>query len=241
MKKRFKRGTGPLVSMIITSRGRPKWLCEAVDSLYSLTKDKSLVEYVFKVDTDDQETIDVISKFSKFLTCRTLISPRGKGYLELHDSVNDLSAIARGDWLFLFNDDAIMKTEDWDQLLLEVDPWNNVPRWAGSNDVCLIGTNVIEREISWEFPILRRKVYEILGHFSKSYSNDSYIYWVMTELNVAFVMSAIKISHFINTIDDLTKREGKLTADKDMLTLNDPELQKVYEIDRNILRDYLRK
>lgn len=234
----FSRGEGPLVSMLIPTRGRYQSLLEAIDSLHSLAYDQSSIEYVFKIDSDDQDTINTVNRLSKLINCRTLISPRGYGYLELHNFINDLASISKGDWLFIFNDDARMETQHWDKLLLEVDPWK-IPRWNGNNDICLIGPQVKQREISWEFPILRRKVVQLLGHFSQCYSNDAYIYWVMSGISAAFVMTSISISHFINEIDDQTKREGKLESDKYMKLLDSPALKQLQEQDQRILKTHL--
>jgi hypothetical protein len=210
-----------------------------VDSLHSLAKDKSLVEYLFKVDSDDPETQAVVNRMSAVLPCRTLLSHRGDGYLGLHEFINQLSAMAWGDWLFVFNDDARMKTEGWDQVLLNVNP-TKVPRWGGNDDICLLGPRVSEREISWEFPILRRKTFRVLGHFSRSYSTDAYIYWVMSGVNAALVLPDIEVGHFVNEIDDDTKREGKLVADGRMEELLDnPEIDTLKTQARTLLKEYL--
>lgn len=237
----FKRGGGPLVSVLFPTRGRVQWLNEAVDSLDSLCQDKSLVEYAFKVDHDDEASIAAVRKLAERLPARILISPRGKGYFDLHHYINDLSGIAKGDWLFIFNDDARMKTNGWDQILLNVDP-RSIPKWGGSEDVCLLGPRVIEREISWEFPVLRRKTFEILGHFSHAYSNDAYIYWVMSGLNAACVLTSIQISHFVNEVNDQVKKEGsEAAANSSMKSLMGPEVKALQEMDRQILREYLKR
>lgn len=234
----FKRGEGPLVSILLPTRGRPKWLCEAVDSLHSLAHDKSLVEYIFRIDQDDVDTIKTVENMSRVLPCRTIIAPRGKGYFELNKYVNECAAVARGDWLFIWNDDARMKTQNWDQVLLKLDP-TKVNKWAGNDDVCLVAPRVIEREISWEFPILRRKTFQMLGHFSLHISSDSWIYWVLSGVNAAFIVDAIQVSHFVNEIDDLTKKEGRSAINATMEDLATKEMQVLEEQDVDVLREYL--
>jgi hypothetical protein len=39
----------------------------------------------------------------------------GKGYDSLHEYYNELASKATGDWLMLWNDDAVMETEGWDE------------------------------------------------------------------------------------------------------------------------------
>ena len=61
----LKRGRGPLVSILIPTRGRSSSLCVAIDSLYSLAFDKSSIEFLLKVDDDDVETIETIKRLSR--------------------------------------------------------------------------------------------------------------------------------------------------------------------------------
>lgn len=236
----FSRGDGPLVSILLPTRGRPKLIREAVDSLYSKCVDKSAIEFLFKVDDDDQTAIDVVKDLAKIVPARITISPRGKGYYDLHHIINYLSSLAKGDWLFIFNDDALMLTDGWDQILLNADP-TIIPKWGGDDDVCLFGPHVIEREISWEFPILRRKTFELLGHFSNHLSNDSYIYWVLSGLNAACSLSSIKITHFVNDLNDATHKEGRAVIQSWISKFNSPEMEAKKEVDKLLLRTYLDK
>lgn len=238
---RFSRTEGcPLVSVFLPTRGRPQGLVEAIDSLHSLCRDKSLVEYVLKADTDDVETVNLIYNLSKVLPIRYIVSPRGKGYLEIHKYLNELTYLCRGDWLLGFNDDAKMLTQDWDQILLEVDA-SKVPGWAGTDEICLIGTQIVERDISWEMPIIRRKAIEVLGHFTFNFSADSWIYWVMSGINAAFLIEEIKVSHYGNEIDDTTKREGRGVVEKMLDTLNTDEMKRLRELDKKRLLTYMGK
>lgn len=234
----FKRGDGPLASIILPTRGRVKWFRECVDSLHSLAKNQRHLEYVVKVDSDDAPSIEAAMALSKIVPVRLMITPRGKGYMELHQMVNELSALARGDWLFIWNDDARMLTQDWDDILLHADP-SKVPGWKGSPDVCLLAPTVVEREASWEFPILRRKVFQILGRFSMTYSNDSWIYWVMNGIGAGCILNDMRVTHFQNEIEDQTKTEGRVYSEKFQHTLNTPETEAWRAADQTILKAHM--
>lgn len=236
----FSRGKGPLVSILMPTRGRPRLLRESVDSLYSKCVDKSCLEFIFKVDDDDLEVIEVVKELAKVVPSQVIISPRGAGYYDLHHIVNYLSSLAKGDWLFIFNDDARMLTDGWDQILAKAD-LSVIPRWGGNDGICLLGPHVIEREISWEFPILRRKTFELLGHFSLHLSNDSYIYWVMAGINAACSIPDIRITHFVNELSDVTKKEGRAAIDAWIDKFNSPEIKMRQEMDRQVLRASLEK
>lgn len=72
----------------------------------------------------------------------------------MHHWVNDLCALAAGDWLFLFNDDARMRTNDWDQWLLNAELKHSVP---GLEDICLLVAETINRPTATEFMFLNVK------------------------------------------------------------------------------------
>lgn len=235
----FPRGDGPLVSIILPTRGRSKGLCESVDSLYSLAKDAANIEFCFRIDIDDIETINTVNNLSKLLSCSIVIAPRGKGYLDSHKFFNQLATVARGDWLFGFNDDATMLTQDWDQVLLEADPWK-VPKWAGNENICLLAPKVTQRDVSFEFPFVRRKMHDILGRFSPIYAQDAYLYRLMATIHAAVVFPQIEISHVINDLDDVTKHEGKLVADEQLADL-DTVIRNYCESDIEKLRKELAK
>lgn len=234
----FKRGEGPLVSVLLPTRGRVKWFRECIDSLHSLAKQPELIEYVIKVDVDDAASIEAARALQAMVPVRLMITPRGRGYMELNKYVGELAALARGDWLFIWNDDARMLTQDWDQVLLNCD-LGTVPRFGGNEDVCLLAPSVIEREASWEFPILRRKAFQLLGRFSMTYSNDSWIYWILSGLDAAVILEDVKVTHFQNEIDDQIKREGRVFSEKFQDTLNTDEMRHLREVDRNILRAHM--
>ncbi len=228
------------MSILMATRNRPHLLAESLDSLYSLAKDKSLVEFIFKIDDDDRETIAMVLELSRHIPCRTIVSPRGAGYAEIHRYVNEMSAIARGDWLFIFNDDARILTQDWDQVLLNLDP-SSIPKWGGNEDVCLVAPTVIERDVSWEFPILRRKAFELMGHFSMTLSNDSWIYWVLSGLNAALILPDIRVTHFVNDLKDQVNVEGRKAIEDAMPSLNSPDMKAIRAADRETLRAYIVK
>lgn len=205
----FPRDDGPLVSVLIPTRGRPKHLCEAIDSVYSLAQDKSLIEFILKIDDDYLETINVSNRLSAVLPLKVVVSPRGNGYHDMHHWVNDMCAIATGDWLFLFNDDARMTTENWEQSLLQLvilRPGDNESRFDG-NDVCSLVVHTEDRPQATEFMFVRRKVYEILGHYSLWEHCDAWMNSVMSSINSSFVFPSISIKHLDNTIIDNTRED----------------------------------
>ncbi len=218
----FQRGNGPLVSVLIPTRGRPLDLCESIDSIYSLAMDKNHLEFILKIDDDDTETIRVAERLEKILPLKKIVSPRGNGFHDMHHWVNDMCRLATGDWLFLFNDDARMLTQDWDKPVLLV---GTMGPWEGIDDLCLLVAFTQGRPFAQEFVMLRRKTFNILGHFSLSPHNDNWIYSIMKFASMSLFVD-IYIDHRSDTIGDQTRQESEEAYKTTIDTLNSLEARR---------------
>jgi glycosyltransferase involved in cell wall biosynthesis len=228
----FTRGDGPLVSVLLPSRGRPEGLCRCIDSLYSLARDKSCLEFILKLDDDDKKTIEVYEKMKGMVNIRAEISPRGKGYLQMHEWVNRLALQAKGDWLIIWNDDAVLAgdedipsgipgSQNWDDRLLNAS-FNPDASWHGCPDICSLITPTIGRPEASEFFFVRRKVVEVLGHFALNPHNDNYLQTVLCFTSSSFRFP-IYIHHGSNENKDKVREEvleAYKVAGKDLNTLN---------------------
>lgn len=161
----------PSVSFLLPSRGRPKLLRESIHSVISKASDEHNVEILVAVDPDDEETyatvIDLAANVHSVETLPVVIRPPQRwGYAELFRYYNALAAEARGEWMALWNDDAVMLTELWDVR------FQNVP-----DDVLVVDmqSNLSEHGFV-AFPAMRRSMYEVLGCYSADTCHvDSYI------------------------------------------------------------------
>ncbi len=201
----FTRGSGPLVSCLIPSRGNPVALRKAVESLISLAADPNQVEIILKVDNDDEETFKTALYLSENSPSyiKVISSPRGHGYFEIHNWLNQMAAEARGDWLFILNDDSVMETKDWDELLCHASVencWHNCPQ-----DIMLLWVNIPNRPGAIDFFLLRRKVYELTGHVCQSPYGDAWVKQVMQIIECTATAGILKMQH------ERTEREGRFT------------------------------
>ncbi|MCG5625754.1 hypothetical protein LLG31_25710, partial [Klebsiella pneumoniae] len=80
---------------------------------------KDCLEFIIKVDADDECTIALVDELKKQFCIYAIISPRGRGYHDVASWVNQMASVAKGDWIFVFNDDSLMRTENWDLLVLK--------------------------------------------------------------------------------------------------------------------------
>ena len=117
-----------IISIILPTRGRVTSgaLEKSLLSLLDTAKHPGRIEIMLGVDEDDQESLDWLENKGKEFVAPYNCGLKAKvfkplGYKQLHIYVNLLSHSSSGEWLFLWNDDALMQTQDWD---LEVDTHN---------------------------------------------------------------------------------------------------------------------
>lgn len=153
--------TRPLVSVLLPSRGRPDSLTATIAGLLGLAEDPGRVEVLVAGDDDDEETPRASVGANLLIT-----GPR-RGYARLHEYVDDLAESARGLWLMLWNDDATMLTNGWDQVIADqpVGPAGLAVLHPDSNQGPVLNT----------FPIFTAELYRLLGHVSVSPHCDSYL------------------------------------------------------------------
>lgn len=238
--KSFTRGSGPLISVLIPTRNREKHLLQAVDSCYSLAVNPSKnLEFIFKSDDDDITTIEAIRRLDDLLKgsirIKNVISPQGVGYMQMHEWVNMMAKEALGDWLFLFNDDARIKTQNWDMV---IESGDITGCWHGLGDVGLIVAPTIGRPFAQEFIMLRREIFNLLGHFSLNPHNDNWIYSVMKMVDCAF-NSPVMIEHFSDTIGDEIRRISEAAYKETAKELNTIPVFREKLKDVNKVLDYI--
>lgn len=198
----FPRGNGPLVSILLPTRGRPAWMAESIYSIHDLARDHTRLEFILKVDDDDLETVEAVGKLKLKCKSKILVTPRGNGYKDMHLWVNQMSQMAEGDWLYLWNDDARMATKNWDEILSRT----FVIDARRSLELMLLVTPVVGRLSATEFMFLRRKVFEVLGHWSLCPHNDIWIHSVMSFIGAAYPCD-IQVEHYHGMLDDDTWKE----------------------------------
>jgi hypothetical protein len=227
---RFVRGSGPLVSILLPTRGRPELLLKSVESLFNTAHSKASFELMIKVDDDDLVSKDMAEKISKYLPVTCLITPRGNGYLDMHHWLNQLVKLSRGDWVITWSDDAEMKTLGWDWIL---DNSISEASTAACANIFAWICKTTQREGSSEFIFVRKKVCDILGHLTLSPHIDTWVFTVMAMIQ-AIEHAPIEVSH--DRVDD----EGRFEASKvTLLTLLTPQSIRQKIADAMLLQDYI--
>jgi hypothetical protein len=111
---------GVVISVLCPTRGRPTLLRQSYESLLETAARPQDVEFLAAVDPDDFEVN--VSSVSWLPDSAVRVMPERYGYDGLHVYYQRLAAIARGDWLLIWNDDAVMLTPSWDNIVEQQPP-----------------------------------------------------------------------------------------------------------------------
>lgn len=112
------------ISIMIPTRKRVGQLRNSINSLIDTASSVDGIDLLVAVDNDDTETIDYIgNELIPYLNEKNVMlrsyNFNRLGYRNLHLYANYLVKESRGEWIILWNDDAIMKTENWDEKIME--------------------------------------------------------------------------------------------------------------------------
>jgi hypothetical protein len=177
------------------SRGRPTSLLAAINSLKWNACYPANVEVLVAADPGDQETVAV----ARIAKAWHWTAPERYGYARLHEYYNHLATLAHGDWLLVWNDDAIMVTEGWDEIIRAQDP---AVLWLGAN----------HHHTASMFPAWPRAWAVATGHVSPVPHNDTFLQH-LGEVLGRLVKVPVEVRHdradVTGANDDATYAEGR--------------------------------
>jgi len=106
-----------MISVLLPSRKRLSKLTQCIKSIADNASSHDNFEICLRIHRDDTETIEALPELLKLCTVRVVIGLQHNGYSSLHWFYQEAAAIARGDWVWVMNDDVICRTKGWDDLL----------------------------------------------------------------------------------------------------------------------------
>lgn len=111
--------------MLLPTRKRTAMVEKSVRGLIALARDPSRIHIAVAYDSDDNES----SEYFKSDTWKHLVGHSGatqavheierKGWTDLHVYYNHLANSVNSAWYFIWNDDAFMQSNGWDQEIYE--------------------------------------------------------------------------------------------------------------------------
>jgi hypothetical protein len=228
------------ISILLPTRGRTTALERSVKSLLDNATNKNDLQLLLGLDTDDTEGLTFFHKtLEPYLESQgidyTAMSFSPMGYDRLNDYVNTLAKNSDADWLFFWNDDAVMESKGWDV---------EIASYTGEFKLLAVHTHN-DHPYSI-FPIVPREWLEVIGHLSLHSMNDAWL------SQIAFLLDIWKRIEVTVTHDraDLTGNNKDSTYNNRILLEGNPlnprdfhhpsyNNHRMNECDR--LRDYMKE
>jgi hypothetical protein len=186
------------VAILLPTRGRTTSLTDSVTSIVSRAGDRSRIQIVFGFDTDDTVGLEHFEGvIQPFLDDHDVDYEaqafESMGYEGLNRYYNHLAKSADADWLFVWNDDAVMETQNWDRV---------IESYTGQFRLLKVHTHN-EHPYSI-FPIVPSQWFDLLGTLSRHQMIDAEI------SQNAYMLDLIEIVDI-----DVTHEQSELTGKQD--------------------------
>ena len=184
------------IAVLLPTRSRTQALTDSVTSILDLVHDVSRIQMVFGFDDDDQTGLDHFSQvieplLQKYNVDYEAQAFKSMGYAGLNRYYNHLAKSTSADWLFVWNDDAVMETKGWDTV---------IEQYTGQFKLLKVHTHN-DHPYSI-FPIVPRAWYDLMNHLSRHQMIDA-------ELSqLAFLLDIMQVIEV-----DVTHNQVELTND----------------------------
>ena len=177
------------VAVLLPTRGRTTALHRSIISLFNRTvKDEKEVEIIIGFDNDDTESYAFFEKeIEPWLDNKnvnyTVMKFDRLGYGKLEQYINALAKQSDADWLFVWNDDAIMETTGWNKKIT-----------AYNGQFKLLSVRTHRDHPNSIFPIIPRAWYDIKGYYSPHQLIDTWLSQIAYFLNI-FERTDVYVTH----------------------------------------------
>ena len=181
-------------SIVIPTRGNLSGLKDTLDSLLRNTRNLRELEVLLIMDRDDQDLEKIFALCEDYafnITC--YVRPRTKGHF-CDDYYNWGAEKTKGENIMMFNDDALILTPHWDDIVLTA---------IGERVVYMLSfmdSTYHDGKLSYpKFPMVSRRAYEALGCFFhpeiRMWGADNWLYSVHKEAGTIIECHQIEIQH----------------------------------------------
>jgi hypothetical protein len=196
------------IAVLLATRGRTEMLGRSVRSLIELAAQPDRIQLMFAFDNDDATGFDYFDQeLQPWLDARdvnyTALKFQRMGYVNLHKYNNAMAKQTNSDWLVIWNDDAVMETQDWDRVIMSY-----------QGEFKLLSFKTHRMHPYSIFPIVPRKWYDLLGYISPHPTQDG---WVSQQAYMLDIYQRIAVD-VLHDRFDLTGNNGDdIFANRPML------------------------
>ena len=182
------------IAILLPTRGRTEALDRSLMGLLEKASDLGSIQLLLGLDTDDKVGLDHFEnklqpKLDKLGIDYTAMAFAPIGYGRLNEYINELAKNSAADWLFFWNDDAIMETQGWDQRITE-----------HTGEFKLLAVHTHNDHPYSIFPIVPREWMDLIGHLSLHSMTDA---WLSQIAYMVDIWERIEV-HVIHDRADLT-------------------------------------
>lgn len=200
-----------MISFLLPTRKRPGMAKSTIDSILNNVDNWNEIEILLATDVDDRSSSEEIKEHlldKSFKNFILLDNFEKQGYEKVYVYINELSKIANNKWLWLWNDDIKLHSKNPNEVLKKyndefilINPLHGFPgtkfqiEMERNNQSKLILDEYLNegKHIDfWDdhtkscipFPIIPKKWIELIGYYSLSTANDSWVEYVARMTNI---------------------------------------------------------
>lgn len=167
------------ISVLLPTRKRTNILLKSLKTLVDNAHNPSQIELLLGIDEDDPQTKEYLqTEVAEYLKdknveCKASVF-QPLGYERLHTYVNTLAQSAQGDWLFFWNDDGLMTTPGWDDVIV-----------SHTGEFKLLAPRDNHDGHPYAiFPIVPRDWFMLMDHLSMNTQNDTWLSHIAYMLDI---------------------------------------------------------
>jgi hypothetical protein len=166
------------IAVVLPTRGRTDALSRSVMGLLNRALDLDQIQILFAFDNDDDAgKTHFAENLQPWLEDKgvdyTAMEFEPLGYGRLNEYINALAHESSADWLFFWNDDALMDTSGWDRIIAD---------YTGQFKLLAVHTH---RDHPYSiFPIVPRAWLDQLGYLSPHPLTDAWLSQVAYQLDI---------------------------------------------------------
>lgn len=157
------------IAILLPTRGRTEALDRSLIGLLDQASDLSSIQVLLGLDTDDAVGIahfqdELQPKLDAMGVDYTAMAFKPMGYGRLNEYINELAKNSSADWMFFWNDDALMETSGWDNKITE-----------HTGEFKLLAVHTHHDHPYSIFPIVPRAWLDVVGHLSLHSMTDAWL------------------------------------------------------------------
>lgn len=176
------------IAVLLPTRGRTVALTRSILSLFNKATDTSNIQLLLAFDHDDEVGYSYFKKkIQPWLDEHNIdydaLGFDSLGYEGLNRYYNSMAEHADADWFFIWNDDAIMDTDGWDQVIKQ-----------HTGEFKLLAVRTHNDHPYSIFPIVPREWYDLFNYLSLHQMIDAELSQIAYMLNV-FERVEIHVTH----------------------------------------------